>query len=303
MTSTAYTFQSVTHCNMCQAPVSSAQVLGRRLNCSHGFAPWRKTGIATTVLRCSRCDLVYTNPQPVPNDIQDHYGVPPEDYWTPDYFRFDESYFASEIATTKQLLPFERGMTALDVGAGIGKCMIALQNAGFESHGMEPGAAFYNKAIEEMGIESKRLQHAGIESADFPAASFDFVTFGAVLEHLTDPAASLRCALEWTKPGGLIHAEVPNSRWLIARLVNTYYAAMGNAYTAHLSPMHSPYHLFEFGEESFKHFAAANNVTIEKFVHTVCTLYHVPRALHSAARRLMDATNTGMQLTVWIRKP
>ncbi len=105
--------------------------LGMRLNHSQGFRPREVSGVAVSVKRCCDCGLVFSDPQPVPGDLSDHYGMPPEDYWqdldwSPDYFR-------TEIDTAKRLLPFRSGMTALDIGAGLGKAMRSLTNAGFET--------------------------------------------------------------------------------------------------------------------------------------------------------------------------
>jgi 2-polyprenyl-3-methyl-5-hydroxy-6-metoxy-1,4-benzoquinol methylase len=43
----------------------------------------------------------------------------------------------------------------------------------------------------------------------FPEAHFDFITFGAVLEHLYDPSMSIHKAMSWLKPSGIMHIEVP----------------------------------------------------------------------------------------------
>lgn len=38
-------------------------------------------------------------------------------------------------------------MRALDIGAGLGKGMLSLQNAGFDTYGFEPSIPFYEKAM------------------------------------------------------------------------------------------------------------------------------------------------------------
>jgi hypothetical protein len=57
---------------MCGADTSDHKILGQRLNRSQGMRPKRKRGISTTVMQCTTCSLIYSNPQPVPHDIQDH---------------------------------------------------------------------------------------------------------------------------------------------------------------------------------------------------------------------------------------
>lgn len=297
----SYRFDPVGACDMCGADPGKFQMMGMRLNRSQGLNPRAAPGIAVSVKKCRSCGLVFADPQPVPASFEDHYGVP-EDYWDADYFSDDPGYFASEIAIAKRLLGFQQGMRALDVGAGIGKAMRAMAAAGFETSGFEPSPAFRAMAIERTRIPEDRLALATVENADFPAEQFDFISFGAVLEHLYSPSHALERAMSWLKPGGVVQLEVPSSRWLISRLVNLYYRIRGTNFVTNLSPMHAPFHLFEFGLASFeKHgWHAGYEVAYHHFM--VCSIPHVPRLLHSPLRWWMDRWESGMQLGIYLRK-
>lgn len=286
-----YSFTPVEHCEMCAS--RNFRQLGMRLNRSQGMRPREADGIAVSVKQCRDCDLIFADPQPMPNQLSDHYDMSPEDYWgrTP---AWTPEYFATEIAAAKRLLPFADGMTALDIGAGQGLAMQSLIHAGFDVWGIEPTETFYQYASPKM--KPGRLMHAAVETAEFDAESFDFITFGAVLEHLYSPSLALGRAMGWLKPGGIIQAEVPNARWLIAKLVNGYFRLRGTNYVTHISPMHPPFHLYEFTDRSFRRFEVAERVW------SVCEIPYFPRLLHSPLRWLMDRTRTGMQLTVYLRK-
>jgi SAM-dependent methyltransferase len=302
MTSRDYQFAAVEACNMCGASPDRFKLLGLRLNRSQGMRPKAASGIAVSVKRCLSCDLIFSDPQPIPDDPTMHYGLPPESYWQTADFSIDDSYFRGEIIEAKKLLDFQPGMKALDIGAGVGKCMVALSRAGFQVSGIEPSAPFRDRAISQFGLSLASLAHAGIEDADFAAGEFDFITFGAVLEHLYNPAESLRSAMRWLKPGGVIHAEVPSSSHLIARIVNSYFRLRGTNYVTNLSPMHPPFHLFEFGLRSFELNGARLGYEIARHHYMVCSIYHLPRLLHPLLRAWMARTNTGMQLTLYLRK-
>lgn len=297
-----YHFYEVTHCNMCGSPSSDHKVLGQRLNRSQGLRPKGKTGISVSVMQCRNCDLIYSNPQPVPHDIQDHYGLPPESYWNDDYFQVDPQYFSKEIAQAKKLLPFQPGMKALDVGAGIGKSMISLTNAGFDAYGFEPSAPFYDRALSVMKIDPQRLKKGMIEELDYPPNTFDFITFGAVLEHLYDADKSISKAMGWLKPGGIMHIEVPSSRYFVAKLINLYFRLRGTNYAVNISPMHPPFHMYEFGLKSFMENQKKNNYTIAHYQYYVCEFTGMPRLFHPFLNWYMERTNTGMQLTIWLKK-
>jgi 2-polyprenyl-3-methyl-5-hydroxy-6-metoxy-1,4-benzoquinol methylase len=299
-----YELRIIESCNMCGSPAASHRVLGRRLNTRQGFRPQRRVGIATTVARCTDCGLIYSNPMPVPKSIHQHYGTPPESYWKPEYFVVDPAYFRLQIEKFAVLYgkPIAgAGLKALDVGAGIGKGMISLTKAGFDSYGLEPSEPFRDRAINGMGIPPDRLELASVEVAQFDADTFDFINMNAVVEHLYDPAAMIKRALYWLKPGGLIYIEVPSSAYLVSHMMRWFYRLTGSDYVINLCPMHSPYHLYEFTARSFHQHAKAN---VYKVVHHEILEFksYLPGPIGSTMSALMKATDTGMQVGVWLTK-
>jgi ubiquinone/menaquinone biosynthesis C-methylase UbiE len=286
---------------MCGAPSTTFKTMGKRLNQSQGLTPSRKNGITTTVVKCGGCGLIFANPLPIPASIQDHYGMPPETYWKEDYFKVSEDYFKGEVEWLSRLIEITPGMKSLDIGAGLGKQMIALQKAGFDVYGLEPSEPFYERAIQKMGIEKDRLKLSSVEDAEYDENSFDFISFGVVLEHLYDPAGALQKALRWLKPGGLIHIEVPSANWLINKILNTTYKLRGSDYVANISPMHTPFHLYEFSLESFKKNAEKGNYKIKDHGYYVCQTF-MPKVLDPLLKSYMRKTETGMQLCMWLEK-
>ena len=247
-----YSFKEILNCEMCKESTRDHKILGQRLNQSQGFNPKNKVGISVGVQQCTNCGLIYSNPQPIPFDLQDHYGTPPEQYWKAEYFVWHKEYFSTVIGIAKKLLDFKHGMKALDIGAGLGKAMLSMENEGFEASGFEPSVPFYERAISKMGIKSEQLKLGAIEDVEYPESAFDFITFGAVFEHVYEPALSLEKALNWLKPNGIIHIEVPSSCWLMPKFMNLYFKLRGTNYVTNLSPMHTPFHLHEFDLKSFQ---------------------------------------------------
>jgi SAM-dependent methyltransferase len=289
---------------MCTASVAStAETLGKRLGQHQGIRPGKRVGVTTTIQRCKSCGLIFSNPTPIPRDIGQHYDVPAESYWTRD-LTVTDAYFARQIELFHSLWGQDGSgaAVALDIGAGVGLAMVSLERAGFDVFGLEPSAPFREVAVSRNGISPDRLSLASVEEADYPDASFDFVTFGAVVEHLLDPAACLERALRWTRPGGLIHVEVPSSDWLMARMLDFAYRMQGLDYTTHLSPMHSPFHLYEFTLVSFERHAERAGYEIALHRRLVGNPY-VPAWLRRPLVKVMARRGTGMQLEVWLRRP
>ncbi len=286
---------------MCHASIAQHKILGKRLNQSQGLNPKHKFGITTTIVKCNNCDLIASNPQPVPFDLQDHYGIPPEDYWRPEYFNIDDGYFIHEIGRLKALMSIENGMKALDIGAGLGKAMIALNRAGFDTYGFEPSKPFYERAIERMKIDAQKLKLGMIEELEYDENQFDFITFSVVLEHLYNPSEAILKALKWLKPGGLMHIEVPSAHWLVNKLINFIYRLKFTDYVGNLSPMHEPFHLHEFGLKSFQLHAKQHQYDIAFYEYFVCKTY-MPKVVDVFIKPYMKYTNTGMQLSIWLKK-
>jgi ubiquinone/menaquinone biosynthesis C-methylase UbiE len=296
-----YSFQYITNCNMCGSPLDKHRILGKRLNQSQGKNPKSKIGITTTIMKCNSCELIYANPLPIPHNIQDHYGVPPESYWTEKYFTVNDNDYKGLIEMVNSHMKTGDNRKALDIGAGIGKCMIALSNAGYDTYGIEPSEPFYKNAIEKMKIDPAKLKLEMIEEAEYPDNYFDFITFGAVLEHLYDPSLAIKKSMKWLKPGGIIYIEVPSSNWLVNKLINLNYKLRGLDYVGNISPMHSPFHLYEFGLKSFSEHANQNNYEIALYYYQVCKTY-MPKIVDYIIKPYMAKTDTGMQLSVFLRK-
>jgi SAM-dependent methyltransferase len=300
-----YAFHPITECKLCGSGSGDHKVLGRRLDRRQGLFPRSLPGLAVTVLRCRRCGLIFPNPLPLPEQVSDHYGVAPEAYWDSSYFVDDPQYLAWQIGKfLKYSGKQPAGLRALDIGAGIGKGMKALARAGFDAHGIEVSASFREAAITRNGIAAANIQLAGLEEASFPDGSFDFITFLAVLEHLSEPGAALRKIVRWLKPDGLLVVEVPSSDYLLYRLVRRYYRLTGNDFVPDLSPMHRPYHLYQFTRESFLRHGLEAGYEVAAWDCYACQTF-LPRWLGFASRPLqwlMQKTATGMELEVWLRR-
>jgi SAM-dependent methyltransferase len=257
--------------------------------------------VTVSVFRCRGCGLVYADPQPRPIDLQQHYDTPPENYWSRAYFEAT-SEISPTLEDARKLIRSGARPRAIDVGAGVGKSMVALEKAGFEAHGLEPSMSFFERAHTTLTPDLRaRLTCAPVETAVFDEGAFDLVLFSATLEHMVDPSVALGRALSWLRPGGLVIAEVPSSRWLMGRLINLYFRFIGTRFVTNLSPMHAPFHLFEFTERSFRAFAARSGARIEK-VRFYPTLALVPTLAAGPMIWLMAVTRTGMQLEVFLRK-
>jgi ubiquinone/menaquinone biosynthesis C-methylase UbiE len=273
-----YQLRDVDCCEICLASINTSRILGLRLDRSQGLNPRNKTGAAVTIHRCTMCDFVYSNPEPRPASLNDHYNIPVESYWNADQLSTSSDIIGRHYPKTKQLLDFTPGMKALDIGAGVGRGFLALKQAGFDTWAIEPSPSFRAKALEVTGATEDRIGLSSVEEASFPESTFDFVSFGSVFEHLYNPDKALERSMKWVRPGGIWYAEVPSADHLIAKLINAYFRLIGVSFVTNLSPMSSPFHIHEFTKKTFeKYQQRSGTLELCAYEYEVCSIRHFPR--------------------------
>lgn len=104
----------------------------------------------------------------------------------------------------------------LDVGCGHGFILAAASRLGYSPVGIEPVAEL--KPFIEAEIPGARVITADFESVDLGDARFALIRMRHTLEHMHDPALSLRKARRHLAPGGVLLIDLPNPDALVYRL-------------------------------------------------------------------------------------
>lgn len=109
------------------------------------------------------------------------------------------------LEMVRRLLP--PGGRVLDIGCASGGLLALLTDAGYRA-GVESSAVAAERAMEVADL----VVVGDIDNSEvsFPEASFDVVVCADVLEHLPDPASTLRRVVDWVAPGGSVVICVPN---------------------------------------------------------------------------------------------
>jgi ubiquinone/menaquinone biosynthesis C-methylase UbiE len=105
----------------------------------------------------------------------------------------------------------------LDVGTATGFFLEVAQAAGFEPYGVE--ISEYSGAIAAKKFGAGRIHIGTLETAPFPAGSFDAIAMTDLIEHVTTPVDTLRLAHRFLKPGGVVILTTPNSHSLSRKLM------------------------------------------------------------------------------------
>ena len=110
----------------------------------------------------------------------------------------------------------------LDVGCGDGRVMAAMQNAGFDVHGIETDAVAAELTYGRTGVRPFIGDLHAYDHADH----FDVISFIHCLEHVSNPREDLERAFSLLKPGGILYIAVPNAGSLESSLFGSCWYAL-----------------------------------------------------------------------------
>jgi methionine biosynthesis protein MetW len=124
--------------------------------------------------------------------------------------------FGNGAIADRALALLPAGGSVLDLGCASGGLLAILRPRAAHLAGLELSHSAAAAAAEV----ADHVVQGALEDPDLPFApgAFDLVVLADVLEHLTDPAAVLRRAIGWAKPGGAVLVSVPNVAHWQARL-------------------------------------------------------------------------------------
>ena len=210
-----------------------------------GADPNAEPHIATNVVRCRKCDFVYTNP-----DIK---GV---EHWEADYYNDPANYRATiDGADTQMYLKRLKFISKhkssgqlLDIGSGKGEFISIASKVGWSAMGIEPSKEFCAYARETYHVET--IQGYLDDNISIPKSNFDVITLHHVLEHMNAPAAQLMTISKYLKSDGIIFIEVPNVSSIFLRVIDLYFKLKGLKWSSRLSPLHPPYHKYGYNKKS-----------------------------------------------------
>lgn len=206
------------------------------------------------VLRCDECGLGRT----------DASGFDPSAYYTDDYFsggradgyadyRSAEPILRREFAHVLRFIRrYKPTGRLLEIGCAYG-FFLQEARAHFDVQGIEIAAEAAAYA-RQSGLEVRQ----GLADAATlaPLGSFDVIVLLDVIEHLPDPAATMRLIAERLNPGGIVVMTTGDFASPVARIAGSHWRLM--------TP---PQHLWFFTPDSMRRLARAQRLGIERVDH------------------------------------
>ncbi len=218
-------------------------------------------GIATEIVRCRGCGLLYPRPFPFPFDSDELYDDPQS------YFEHhDEEGKVQEYRELLRGLIERRGGAAssfLDVGCGRGEALEAARLEGIDDAvGLEFASAMASYAREHHGAE---VVEGAIQEYD-PGRTFDVVLLGAVIEHVHDPASFMAAVARLMEPGDVLFLDTPREPNVLTGIGNLLNRVRGRREVFNLAPTWTPYHVFGFNPKSIRALLDAHGFEVERIV-------------------------------------
>ncbi len=197
-------------------PVNLETVSCNYCNSNNYKVVYQKDGF--NIVQCKECDFVFVNPRLTSKEIFNLYN---QDYFLGKGFdksvQYEEEFNQQaektdlldwDLATLKEKMNLSNNNKSrlLDVGSGMGLFLWKARKKGFEVNGLEL-SEFACNFMKKKGIE---VFNSTIDEYVLPQNHFDIISLREVVEHLTDPLASLKKIYASLKKGGMLFITTGN---------------------------------------------------------------------------------------------
>ena len=209
-----------------------------------------------SIVRCTACDFVFTNPRPKQDEIGRYYQV--ENYISHTGTQtglVNKLYHFARRFTLKQKLDLVNSLVKkgalLDIGCGTGNFLQVVKSNGWRVTGVEPDPSAKKLAIETCG----ETIHEESFLLKEHSTKFDIITMWHVLEHVHELDQRIIQLKNLLQPNGRIIVAVPNCASKDAK----HYGAYWGAYDV-------PRHLYHFKPQDIKTLFEKNLFEVEKIL-------------------------------------
>ena len=162
------------------------------------------------IVRCRACGLLYRDPQE--ENLRLTYSAAVDEDYREEWPARRETFRRS----LRQLHRLRRPPgDLLDVGCSTGFALRVAREAGWRAVGLEPS----RWAVAAARAEGLEVTEGTLDDRPFGPERFDVVTLWDVIEHVPDPARTLRAAYDVLRPGGVIALTTMEVGSPIARLL------------------------------------------------------------------------------------
>lgn len=191
---------------------------------------WEKDGFSYSA--CPDCGLIYVNPRPSPEKLQNYYN---RDY------RVDRRRYLGRkkkwFDIMKILKKYRENGSILEIGCSYGLFLKSAEEKGFDVKGIEVSGDAAEYAVKNYGVD---VEHGDLnEILEKSGESFDIICMWHTIEHINRPDHILLQLRRLLKDDGIVALTTPNIRSLPAKKMGVFWEWVN-----------PPRHLFLFSVET-----------------------------------------------------
>lgn len=219
------------------------------------------TGESFALVKCTKCELVFTNPRPNEENLPKYYDA--DDYISHSnkpnnlinfIYKIVRNYTISrKVSLVKK---YTSGKAILDYGCGTGEFLQSCQKQGFNSYGFEPSSSASRQAEEKNITLVKDLKKL--------KEKVDVITAWHVIEHVSELKKTIKILQKKLNNDGVMLIAVPNLNSLDSQIYGEYWAALD-----------VPRHLYHFTQETFGKLIAKTKLTLVETIPMHFDSYYV----------------------------
>ena len=219
--------------------------------------------VAVRIVKCCKCGLIYMNPQVDHSRIQMNYAAMEDDLYTQE----EAGRRRSADSILKYLKKINKKGRILDVGCATGFLLDQARKQGWEVYGVELSAWAVDYAKNKLQLPN--ITQGSLKDAHYPASFFDVVVLKDVIEHLTDPQATLEQIRHVLKPSGIICCNTPDIDSLASKILGTKWWGIKQSHLFYFN-RHNLSSLFEAtGFVPFKIRSHARTFTLKYWIYNL----------------------------------
>jgi len=178
------------------------------------FSVFGELGEYSQIVKCSSCELVYSNPRDSNEMLHEKYhNLSVSNYLQEEVSR---KKTAQKDASIVMKYMSEGNKRILDIGCSSGIFLSSLPPI-LKGYGVEPG--LQGGGIAKNLIGSEKVHIGTLESAPFRPNTFDVITMWDVIEHLDSPKKTLADVRTLLKPDGFLFILTPNFESLASKIM------------------------------------------------------------------------------------
>lgn len=176
-------------------------------------------GLSVNTYLCKKCGMMWTNPRLTETSIEEFYNNDYRNIYV-GQSQAPDDFLKQQITHGEQIYQFiasvftsQDNLTVFEIGCGAGGILVPFKNEGWSAYGCDLGDSYLKRGRQE-GL----ILEQGDENSLKKYGKADLIILSHVVEHFSNPLATLKSISDLLSNEGYLYIEVPG----ILKIKETY---------------------------------------------------------------------------------